>query len=368
MIKMLSQKPFFIKLFNWEYWPFNVVYGPLYFYWLWLMVRARSVFFFNTANPLIKNGGFLLESKKEIYDMIPARYYPATLFFKPGTALDKVLDIVKAAGLKFPLIAKPDVGMRGLQVQKIDSANELKEYLSCNRVDFLVQDFIAYENEVGLFYYRYPGEAKGNISGIVGKEFLSVTGDGSSTIEQLLQKDQRFILQLPVLRETQQETLQQVLKSNEHHLLVPYGNHCRGSKFLDISNLIDDELVNSMDAVCKQIPEFYFGRMDIRYNSWEELKQGKNFSIIELNGAGSEPTHIYDPGHSIFFAWKEIIRHWNILFRISRLNHTTLQMPYMSFSSGIKMLKDNTEYVKTISIPFKKLPDSIDKLCSRAVP
>jgi hypothetical protein len=31
----------------------------------------------------------------------------------------------------------------------------------------------------------------------------------------------------------------------------------------------------------------------------EELEQGINFSIVELNGA--EPTHIYDPKHSLFF-------------------------------------------------------------------
>ena len=151
MLRKLSQMPFFIKLFNWEYWPFNVVYGPICFYWLWLMVRARSAFFFNTANPLIKNGGFLMESKKEIYDLIPAQYYPATLFLKGGVAVDEALKTVATSSLKFPLIAKPDVGMRGLLVQKIDSEKELKEYMSNSKVDFLVQDFVAYENEVGLF-------------------------------------------------------------------------------------------------------------------------------------------------------------------------------------------------------------------------
>ncbi len=355
MFKKLSQKAFFIKLFNWEYWPFNVVYIPIYFYWLWLMIKARSAFFFNTSNPLIKNGGFLLESKKEIYDLIPSGYYPATLFFKHDCSVDEVISTVKIKGLHFPLIAKPDIGMRGLMVQKIETEKELKLYASRNKVNFLVQDFIEYENEVGLFYYRYPGQEKGNISGIVGKEFLSVTGDGTSTIEQLLQKDQRFILQLPVLRETHSDTLQIILKKEEQQLLVPYGNHCRGSKFLDISNLIDDELVKSIDAVCKQIPDFYFGRMDIRYSNWEDLKKGKNFSIIELNGAGSEPTHIYDPRHSIFFAWKEIIRHLDILYKISVLNHKTLQMPFMNFSAGIKMLKENTEYVKVISMPLNQI-------------
>lgn len=354
MIKKLQRTPWFIKLFNWEYWPFNIVYGPMFLYWFWLMVRARSAFFFNTANPLIKNGGFLLESKKEIYDLIPQEFYPATLLFNPGVTVDKIVTEMNKRKMKFPVIAKPDIGMRGLLVQKIDSIEGLKDYIQITKVDFLIQDFIAYENEAGIFYYRYPGETKGNISGIVGKEFLTLKGDGSSTIEQLLLKDSRFILQLPVLRETHAEVLDMILKKDESHVLVPYGNHCRGSKFLDVSNLIDEELVDRMDVICRQIPGFYFGRMDIRYNTWEELKQGKNFSIIELNGAGSEPTHMYDPVHSVFFAWKEIVRHWNILFKISQLNHKKYQIPYMGFADGIKMLKENTAYVKTISVNVKQ--------------
>lgn len=296
-----------------------------------------------------------MESKKEIYDLIPQQYYPATLFFAAGTAVDEVLDAVKKKGLQFPLIAKPDIGMRGMMVKKIDSAAALDHYVNHASVDFLVQDFIPYENEVGIFYYRFPGEEKGSISGIVGKEFLTVTGDGVATVEQLLQKDKRFILQLPVLRATHAEVLKTVLKKDEQHLLVPYGNHSRGSKFLDITNLADDVLVNTIDRVCREVPEFYFGRMDIRYNSWEELQQGKKFSIIELNGAGSEPTHMYDPKHSIFFAWKEIIRHWNILFKISQLNHQRQQLPYMQFSCGIKMLKENTAYVKTLQLNLTKI-------------
>jgi hypothetical protein len=354
MIKKLRRQSWFIKLFNWEYWPFNVLYGPIYFYWAWLMLRARSAFFFNTSNPLIRNGGFLMESKKEIYDLIPAAYYPTTLFFKSHASTADVTAAMKTRNMSFPVIAKPDIGMRGMLVQKIDSQAELKNYTDNTSVDFLVQDFIGYENEAGVFYYRYPNESRGHISGIVGKEFLTLTGDGESTMEALLMQDQRFILQLPVLKETHAAILQQVLKNGEKHLLVPYGNHCRGSKFLDLSNLVDDELETTIDAVCKQVPEFYFGRMDIRYNTWEELKQGKNFSIIELNGAGSEPTHMYDPKHSVFFAWKEIIRHWNILFRISRMNHQRSNLPYMDFADGMRMLKENTAYVKTINVNIKK--------------
>lgn len=349
MKRKILYQPFFIKLFNWEYWPFHVVYSPVYLYWFWLCIKARSFFFFNTSNPSIINGGFLMESKKEIYDLIPETYYPPTLFFKAGTSCDKVMQEITAKQLRFPLIGKPDIGMQGKAVRKLVSETELANYIMHSKVDFLLQAFIPYEKEVGIFYFRYPGEAKGHISGIVGKEFLSIIGDGASSMEALLKKEKRYILQLPVLRKTYGIELNNVLRHGEEYLLVPYGNHVRGAKFIDASDLIDEQLTSSIDQVCQQVKGFYFGRLDIRYHSWDELKQGKNFSIIELNGAGSEPTHMYDPKHSIFFAWKEIIRHWNILARISRINHRLLRKPYMKIGAGLEMLKANKRYVRLIN-------------------
>lgn len=290
-----------------------------------------------------------MESKKEIYDLIPPEFYPQTLFFKANTQAEKVLIEISESGLKFPMVGKPDIGMKGMMVKKIENKNDLQEYAVNSKVDFLVQEFVPYGNEVGIFYYRYPNEENGHISGIVKKEFLAVRGDGVSTVEHLLLKSKRAVLQLPVLRRTEKEKMNTVLRNDEELVLVPYGNHIRGAKFLDDSYLIDESLTNSIDSVCKQVKGFYYGRLDIRYNAWEELKQGKNFSIIELNGAGSEPTHIYDPGHSIFWAWKEIIKHLNILYRISRLNHHPDKRPYMSVRSGLDMLKQNSEYLKILN-------------------
>lgn len=348
MLRRFAYHPFIIKLFHWEYWPFQLVHGPAFVYWFWLSLRARSFFFFNTSNPTIKNGGFLMESKKEIYDLIPEQYYPRTLFFKSTTPENDTKEIVFQKGFKFPLVGKPDIGLKGMSVKKLENENELTEYVAGSKVDFLIQEFIPFQNEIGIFYYRFPNELKGKISGIVRKEFLMVTGDGFSTVEQLLKKDKRSVLQLPVLKKTHSEKLNIVLKKDDEFLLVPYGNHIRGAKFIDDSHLADEELLNTIDAVCKKVNGFYFGRLDIRYNTWEELKQGKKFSIIELNGAGSEPTHIYDPKHSIFFAWREIIRHLNILWRISRMNHHPKERPYMSTKMGLKILKESSEYIKLI--------------------
>lgn len=348
LIGKLKYHPFFIRLLNWEYWSFNVLYAPLYPYWFWLCFKARAFFYINAANPGIRNGGFLMESKKEIYDILPFGSYPATLFFAAGTNIETVIDKIQKENVSFPLIGKPDIGMRGMSVKKLQSEEDINAYVQQADFDFLIQSYIPFEEEVGIFYYRIPGEEKGRITGIVGKEFLSVTGDGVSTIDQLLQLDPRYILQLPVLRKTMREELTIVLNKGEQRVLVPYGNHARGAKFIDLTHLADEQLNAVIDTLAKQIEGFYYGRMDIRYESVELLREGRNFMIVELNGSGSEPTHMYDPKHSVFYAWREITRHWKVMCKISMLNHAK-GVPYMTRAEGLAMLKANKAMVKKIS-------------------
>lgn len=342
-------KTFLIRLFNREYWSMNVFYSPIMFYWFWLSFKARSFFFFNAANPLIENGGFTLESKARIYDLIPQEYYPKTILFKTGTDFEQIKLAIKDGGFSYPLIAKPDIGGKGVQVKLVHNQAELWAYTQQIRVDFLVQQYVNYQNEVGIFYYRLPGETKGYVTGIVGKEFLALKGDGKSTMLQLIQDEPRYLLQLPVLISTYGNKLKQVLPAGEMKTLVPYGNHARGAKFIDLSHLITPELTEAIDQICQQVPEFYFGRLDVMYNTWDELSRGENISIIELNGAGSEPTHIYDSSHSLFFAWREVMRHWKLLYRVSKLNKQQKGISYMTYKEGMAMLKNNTEYFKLVS-------------------
>lgn len=93
-----------------------------------------------------------------------------------------------------------------------------------------------------------------------------------------------------------------------------------------------------IDHIATQIPEFYFGRFDIMYNTFEELERGENFLIVELNGAASEPTHIYDPKHSVWFAWKELARHITYMYEISVVNHK-MGVPYLDYKVGMREYK-----------------------------
>src|SRR5882724_5449340 len=106
----MLHRPFFIRLFNWEYWSFSTIYTPIYIIWIGLCLRARSFFFFASANPRIKNGGFLNESKKDIFLLIPPEIHPKTIFFSVPSNVDLVLAELKKNDLRFPLIGKPDIG------------------------------------------------------------------------------------------------------------------------------------------------------------------------------------------------------------------------------------------------------------------
>ncbi|MWB94375.1 D-alanine--D-alanine ligase [Flavobacterium sp. GA093] len=328
-------KLFIHKITNWEYWPFQVLYFPIYFLWAFYAFKAKSIFFFNASNPRIKNGGFMMESKKAIYDLLPKKYYPKTVLIRENTDLNKMVNSLVEKGIYFPLIAKPDIGLRGSGVKKIRTVTELKNYAEKANFDFLLQDLIPFKNEVGVFYVRHPHEKQGKITGIVAKEFLIVTGNGTSSIEDLIMKTPRFMLQMSALQEEYGDQLKRVLSKNETMNLVPFGNHARGAKFLDASHLISDKLTQVINDISTQVPEFYFGRFDIMYNSIEELERGENFQIVELNGAASEPTHIYDPKHSVWFAWKELARHITYMYEISVANHKR-GFPYLTHKTGMQ--------------------------------
>lgn len=326
-----------------------MVYTWIYPVWIFLSLRARSFFFFSAANPSIANGGFLGESKKDIHNIMPPELYPRTRHFAKGTAALTVLAILKENGFNFPLIGKPDMGGRGRGVKILKNEQDVLLYAGAAQLDFHVQEFIDFPYEAGIFWYKYPDEKRGRISGIVRKEFLTVYGDGSSTMRELLQRETKSLLQLGSLERMYGDELNTVLKKGEKKLLVPYGNHARGAKFLDDSHLADEQLTETLNTICERIQNFYFGRLDIRYKDWEELKRGRDFSVIEVNGAGAEPTHIYDPRHNLFFAWKEIIRHWIILWKVSRQNHRRGHR-YLTVREGLRMFREDKKNSKKLAL------------------
>ncbi len=318
----LQSRPFFIKLLNWEYWPAKAFYYPLAPYIIWLMIRSRHMCFWSAANPSIYSAGMGMESKYDTILKIPERYRPKALLYRQGEPMEELSERIAAAGISFPLIAKPDRGFRGLLVKKVGDVAALKEYLQRFPIDFIIQEFIALPEEVGVLYYRMPEQEQGRVTSLTTKEFLTVKGDGQSTVEELIYGKPRALLQLPRIREQHPEVLSQRPAQGERVPLGIVGNHAKGTRFINSNPLIDEGLCRTMDRISRQIDGFYYGRFDLKCESLQSLWTGEGIKVIEVNGVCSEPTHIYDPqGGTYFDALRDIARHWGLIRRISAANH-----------------------------------------------
>ncbi len=331
-VETVKRSNFFIKLTHWEYWPFGIVQFPVILYYGWLSLRARSFFFFSASNPGIPMGGMFGESKYDILSKVPRTYTPTTIFIPASSTKEEVLSRLKEGDLEFPVIFKPDLGERGFMVKRIQSAADVEAYLQQMKFDFIAQELVNLPLEFGVFYTRFPQEAHGRVTSVVKKEMLTVTGDGSSTLQQLILAKDRAKLQWETLKNTYRDRLTEVLKAGQTLELVSIGNHCLGTKFLDGTSLISPELSASFDRISQQIDGFYFGRFDLRCASEEDLAAGR-VKVMELNGCGAEPAHIYHPGYSLRKALRVLFTHWRNIFIIAREN-SRRGVPYTSWKEG----------------------------------
>jgi len=338
-------KKFIVKLTQWEYWPFSVLYFPVFFYYFWLVLKKRSFFFFSAANPSIEFGGMFGERKSDIFRIIPKEYVPETYLIQKGDVLSA---LEKASNIDYPLIAKPNVGERGTWVKKIEDPEELSGYAELCPVDFLLQELVDLPIELGVFYVRMPSQEKGRVTSIVRKHFLTVVGDGKQSVFELLGQNIRAVMTADFESDYLKEVGSSIPEQGEEVMVEPIGNHCRGTQFLNDNDQISEKLSGAMDVLAKQIPDFYFGRFDIRCQSYEDLERLKHFKILELNGAGSEPGHIYQPGYSLTKAYKDILWHLGALADISEENKAK-GVPFVSFKEGIQKWKAHRAYNKLLN-------------------
>src|SRR5687768_15192490 len=318
--KVICRSNFIIKLKSWEYWPFGIVQLPAIIYWLWLSARARSLVFFSAANPGIPMGGMFGESKFDILQKIPSEYVPPTIKIEVPVSPEQVLSSMAVADIKLPAIFKPDIGERGFMVKRVNNKEEIRRYVESVRGAFLIQELVTSPAEFGVFYMRFPKDNRGQVISVVAKEMLSVTGDGRSTLRELIMSNDRAKLQWKKLRTDYAEKLDAILEEGLKLELVSIGNHAQGTRFINGNQLINERLSKTFDSIAARIPGFYFGRFDLRCSSLEDLYEGK-IKIMELNGCGAEPAHIYDTEFSLWRAFYELVRHWDHIFKIARENN-----------------------------------------------
>jgi hypothetical protein len=301
-------------------------YPPVGMYCAWLALKYRGLTVPTAANPGIFSGGMVGESKmatlRDIF--LTSTEFTAEAELVSGdtlaSRLDSLDEIRARLGLDFPFILKPDVGQRGAGIKLIRSSEQAEAYLRQTSAPLVAQRYAPGPLEAGIFYYRFPHESRGHIFAITEKVFPVLVGDGKSTVAGLILGDARarFIADKYLRRFSCRQN--EVLALGEELKLVEAGNHAQGCIFRDGMRFCTPELEARIDEISQKLTGFFIGRYDLRFASEEDLRAGINFQIIELNGAASEATSIYDARNSLFNAYRTLFRQWDLVFAIGAAN------------------------------------------------
>jgi hypothetical protein len=323
---VLIRSPAMQRWLQWEFWPANLFYIPIGLNYVRLAIKYRGLNLPTIANPGMLTGGIVGESKEEIlrdlFQTSPAFTARAALIAR-GPADARMAQFERLCveqGLSLPVVLKPNIAQRGSGFRLVRAPSDARDYLGQVSGEVLLQEYAAGPCEVGIFYYRFPDQERGRIFAITEKIFPAITGDGRRTVEQLILDDSRAAIMARTYLHRHRAIRGKVLAAGERLKLVEAGNHCQGCIFRDGMHLWSAELEARIDQISRQVPDFFIGRYDVRYAEDGDILAGKNFKILELNGAASEATSIYDSRNSIFQAYATLFRQWDLVFAIGAAN------------------------------------------------
>ena len=313
-----------------EFWPMWVMYIPVVLQWLFLAVRYRSLTLPLIANPNLPVAGMVGVGKSEIFRQATGNCAEAILPWVhhrvSGEAIDRqAVNLAAKArdrGIQYPLVCKPDIGCRGSGVKLVRSRQQLEDYLCAypKGTEVIIQKLASWEAEAGVFFVRRPGESSGRVVSLALKYSPYVVGDGVSTLAALIARDCRAGDLQHLYATRHDANLCDVIERDKAYRLVFSISHCRGAIFRDGGHLITAELTDRIDQLMSQIPEFYYGRLDIKFSNIDGLKQGKDIEIIEINSASSESLHIWDRRARLTTAFKTLLWQYRTLFELGALN------------------------------------------------
>lgn len=318
--------------------PALLFYFPVLLYCLGLAWRHRGFTLPSVANPNIECGGFRGESKMSYLEQIspklrcwvvPSRRLTLSRGFDTPQRLASVMQEIEGAGLAFPLVAKPDIGSQGYGVRLLRGAEDLAAYLKefPTGESIILQRYIPWEGEAGVHYIRRPGESQGAIFSLGFRCFPHVIGDGHSRLGTLIDRDPRTRRMARRHRKVAGAELLRVPAAGEMVRLSLLGSVRVGAFYYDGAAHITPALTARIDEISRTMPEFYFGRYDIRFKSIDALRRGEDFQILEMNGASAEALHIWDPEQTVGETYRVLFEQFRLLYEIGAHNRARGHRP-----------------------------------------
>ncbi|MCP5356918.1 MAG: ATP-grasp domain-containing protein [Pseudomonadales bacterium] len=308
-----------------EFWPTWLMYLPVALQWLLLSVRYRSLTLPLIANPDIPLAGMVGGSKDLLMSQAGGACREALLPWVLHTVnsapvaqqAQALLKDTHEAGIALPFVCKPDMGCRGAGVKLVRNEAQLQQVLQAYPAGagLVCQKLASFEPEVGIFYVRQPGE-DGYIASLTIKHTPCVIGDGRSTLRELVARDPRAGKLLHLYESRNRAEWDHVIPDQKVHKLLFSASHCRGAVFEDARSLITRDLTRAINRIMADLPNFHYGRLDVKFRDIPSLQAGQDLQIVEINGASSESIHIWDRNARLGDAIATLLWQYRTLFRI----------------------------------------------------
>ncbi len=304
----------------------------LFWYYQYYPIMAlyrKMITCLNGLNPAMGGLSGLFEiSKAEIANHLNPQYYPKTLLVNPKQPIEEVLGKMNSLEISFDngVICKPDMGERSFGVELIRSAEDLRSYASKTKKPFLVQEKLAQHGEFTLSFFRNEdtGEFEPNV--LAERMLPQVVGDGQSTVRELIaQKGYLIKQETNILKVLTEEELTFIPDSGQVQKVGIFGSVDYGVT-LALRPLSDDQKIQlsqfiktALTNAHGDIYDIWFGRFDIRANSFADLLEGRAM-IIELNGAMAGPQEGLLPGMEIHERYRVFKKQYKRMHQIAQRN------------------------------------------------
>lgn len=320
-----------------EFWHPRLFESPYYVYLAWrCLLRRLPPKQLAKANWALDHGEIGIGSKFATQQAFrQARFPDGILLTNSQDEAQHSMALTFAADRGYPLILKPDIGSVGKGVVKVHNDKELERMMSLLHGPYILQTFCAYDTEFGVFFVRSRGVSR--ISGINGKHFPTVRGDGRSSLGELASRHYRYTPHWQLF--LKDLDTRRIPKPGEEVRLSFIGSHTMGCKFTDDTHMLTPELERAVFDICDTQPGFNFGRLDVKAKSVAHFTRGE-FVVIEVNGIASLPTHMFDPDKSVFEAYRIFLQHGRRLVDIAA-EHRHRTMPLRSWREILDLVRRN---------------------------
>jgi len=311
---------------------------PLGLHWIALALRHRGLTLPGLANPGLATGGPWGESKAECLRAVAAgergviadfvvmrrRADPSTLNFDHARALRLLAD----ANLRFPVVAKPDIGRGGHGVRLLDDAAALRRYLERfpGGAKLILQRYVAWAGEAVVHYSRMPGEGGRTLS-LTLRTCPHVVGDGVATLRDLIGRDRRvraysalFLGHDPSHLGHDRAALDRIPEQGETVRLALIGSRRVGARHRDAQALVTPALEARIAAIVDAMPDLHYGRLGLRFGSLDALARGEDLVVINIGGIGGDADDAWDPALPLREAWRRQFARQRLLFALGARN------------------------------------------------